>query len=702
MADNTTRNPWGSFDEGGKSETDEWLSPRSNDCEEADGSGLPGQSIRYFGDYEIHEEIGRGGMGIVYRAVQKSLNRTVALKMIGSTVFGSNDERAVSRFRREAEAAANLIHSNIATVYEVGEYEGQHYYTMEYIDGMDLGRLVKLSHASKREEWAGDKNSPPTEPIIDLSSASPKEIATLMSKVARAIHFAHREGVFHRDIKPQNILIDRDGEPHVVDFGLAKMADEAQSTRTGGIIGTVQFMPPEQAEPCDGVVGPQSDVYSLGATLYTMLTGKPPMDGSAVDVLAQIKTKEPKRLRTLNPAIPRDLEWVCHKCLEKNPQQRYTTANELAEDLDRFIRDLPVVARPVTRADRAWRWCKRNPLPATLAASVAVVLAIGAIVSSAFAIQASLAQGRLSDLNQSIASLESRQAELLEREGNLRNSVTALRSTKIRLEKEKVELAESVNALKTEKDVLHFQYRQSEQANDILRTQSRELRRNSALGEFDGEIVRADYKTKSAWINLGSADGVQLGLTFRVYDPADLSPTKGRVEVTRVTGDHSAEVRILSDDVTDPPAKGDIVDSFIWVAGGRRVHFALAGFMDIDGDGGNDKNLLNELIIEQGGIVDAELRDDGNLMGRLSFDTKYLVLGECMSNATARQRAGFQDVVNKARDLGVESISPTTLLELVGANELLASPHRTQDSLHQDKFGPSKRPRPPTRSTSAQ
>jgi eukaryotic-like serine/threonine-protein kinase len=276
---------------------------------------------RQLGDYELLEELGRGGMGVVYRAQQVSLDRTVAVKMILRGQLATAADRA--RFRAEAEAAAKLDHPNIVPVYEVGELDGQPYFSMKFVAGTTLARLLADG---------------PLEP---------REAAALLVPVAKAIHFAHRHGLLHRDLKPSNILIDADGQPHVTDFGLAKrITDQHGPTLTGAIVGTPSYMSPEQADGRRGAIGPASDVYSLGAILYQMLTGRPPFQAaSPVDTLLMVLEQDPVPPRMLNAKADRDLEMVALKCLQKLPQLRYASAEGLAADLNAYLSGEPVSAR---------------------------------------------------------------------------------------------------------------------------------------------------------------------------------------------------------------------------------------------------------------------------------------------------------------------------------------------------------------------
>jgi tRNA A-37 threonylcarbamoyl transferase component Bud32 len=283
-------------------------------------SVAPLSRIRYFGDYELLEEIARGGMGVVYKARQVPLNRIVALKMILAGQFAS--EADVQRFHTEAEAAAQLQHPNIVAIHEIGEHNGQHYFSMDYIEGTSLAaRIAK-------------------QPF------NPREAAALLKQVAEAVHFAHEHGVVHRDLKPANVLLDTRDVPRVTDFGLAKRVQGANDlTGTGQILGTPSYMSPEQAAAQRSEVGPASDVYSLGAIFYELLTGRPPFQAdSALDTVLLVIDTEPARPRRLNRRIPWELEQVCLKCLQKIPAKRYRSAQALADDLERFLLGEPTLA----------------------------------------------------------------------------------------------------------------------------------------------------------------------------------------------------------------------------------------------------------------------------------------------------------------------------------------------------------------------
>jgi WD40 repeat protein/tetratricopeptide (TPR) repeat protein len=311
-------------------------------------------------NYEILGELGRGGMGVVYRARQTALKRPAALKMILSGHYASPEELA--RFRREAEAIARLCHPHIVQVYEVGEYDGRPFFSLEFVDG---GTLATRLRASLPE---------------------PKEAAALVEKVARAVHAVHQCSVVHRDLKPANVLLTADGTPKITDFGLAKRLDEdAGQTFPGAVMGTPSYMAPEQASGGAAQATPLADVYALGATLYECLTGRPPFRAATVaQTLQQVVAEEPVAPRQLNPAVPRDLETICLKCLRKEPAKRFATAEALADDLGRWLRGEPIQARSVGRVEKLYRWCRRHPAPAMAAAVIlaTVVTAFALITQS--------------------------------------------------------------------------------------------------------------------------------------------------------------------------------------------------------------------------------------------------------------------------------------------------------------------------------
>jgi serine/threonine protein kinase/Tfp pilus assembly protein PilF len=309
------------------------------------------------GDYELLEEVGRGGQGVVFRARQKSLNRIVALKVISLGQWASKAH--VRRFRLEAEAAAKLEHPGIVPIHEVGERDGSCYFSMKFVEGGQLDEVVRRTPMSIRQA------------------------AELIAKVARTVHYAHEHGILHRDIKPGNILLGANGEPHLTDFGLARLIEsESSVTQTLDVLGTPSYMAPEQALGNNAAVSSATDVYGLGGVLYQLLTGQPPFAGGATyETIKLLLDTEPKQPRFLNPKIDRDLSTICLKCLEKDPKRRYPSALALAEDLERWLKHEPIHARHTGIFTRGEKWVRRNPTSAVLAASLmAVAAAAGWIV----------------------------------------------------------------------------------------------------------------------------------------------------------------------------------------------------------------------------------------------------------------------------------------------------------------------------------
>jgi serine/threonine-protein kinase len=304
--------------------------------------------------YEIVRVVDRGGMGVVYEARQVELGRTVAIKMISAGRFGP---KVVSRFRLEAEAAARLQHPNFVQIFEVGQVNGQPFFSMEYVAGGSLAQLLV--------------QQPPSE----------RQAAELTATLAGAVHAAHERGIVHRDLKPSNVMLTADGIPKIADFGLAKRLDhDADHTHTGEILGTPSYMAPEQAEGHKDQIGPATDVYALGAILYEMLARKPPFQGATpLASLRLVVAQEPTAPSRLAPSVPRDLEAICLKCLEKAPARRYASAQALADDLQRFLNGEPVAARHSGWARRTWKWVRRHPQRAAWCA-LAGVLIVGAVV----------------------------------------------------------------------------------------------------------------------------------------------------------------------------------------------------------------------------------------------------------------------------------------------------------------------------------
>jgi ABC-type phosphate/phosphonate transport system substrate-binding protein/tRNA A-37 threonylcarbamoyl transferase component Bud32 len=325
---------------------------------EREARGMPSQPFETAGaplDYEILGRVGRGGMGIVYRARQLSLNRIVALKVIAAGELAG--PAALARFRREAEAVAKLDHPNIVPVYEIGEHEANPFLVMRFVEGSSL--------ACRRTDF-----TLPARPARDEATGRQMEIARLLAAVARAVHYAHQRGVLHRDLKPSNILLDQDGRPHLTDFGVAKFFDQENAlTQTSEVLGTPCYMAPEQA--AGKAVTRATDVYSLGVILYELLTGRRPFESeTAVEVLRKVIESEPTAPTLLNRAVSDDLATICLKCLDKDAGRRYASGLELAEDLERWQRREPIQARPAGPVLRLKRWTMRNPALATLLAGL--------------------------------------------------------------------------------------------------------------------------------------------------------------------------------------------------------------------------------------------------------------------------------------------------------------------------------------------
>jgi serine/threonine protein kinase len=389
----------------------ERLKPAANHTNTLPSSASPtedGEPQR-LGEYRILREVGRGGMGVVYEAVQESLGRHVALKVLPG--HGLSEPGYLERFRREAKAAARLHHTNIVPVFGTGDCDGVYYYAMQFIPGQGLDRVLDdlrrlrqgrptegadvVAHSLCTGTFAQSALVEEPAPSGDSTTLSVAESGTNLSashsglsgtrqgiyyqsvarvglQVAEALAHAHRQGILHRDIKPANLLLDPQGIVWVTDFGLAKAEDGAALTNTGDVVGTLRYMPPERF---DGVSLPQGDVYSLGLTLYELLTLRPAFDDpNRVRLIERVLREPPPLPRRLEPRVPRDLETVVLKCLAKDPRDRYASAEELADDLRRFLADQPVLARRSSWRERCWRWCRRNRAVASLSAAVVVLL----------------------------------------------------------------------------------------------------------------------------------------------------------------------------------------------------------------------------------------------------------------------------------------------------------------------------------------
>jgi serine/threonine protein kinase len=386
----------------------------------APGGPEPGAE---FGGYCVAREIGRGGMGVVYEAVHLALGRRVALKVL--PVAGPNAGERLERFLREARTAAGLHHTNIVPVFDVGRVDGTAYYAMQFIDGTPLDAVLRRPRPpaspapaplagpptasaapadvtrTASPDPAATRVRPPDTPAPGLPAAppampeppelTPRFVADVGAQAADGLGYAHDRGVVHRDVKPSNLIRDAAGVVWITDFGLARRLDDASLTRTGQLLGTPRYMSPEQAEASARPIDHRTDVYSLGATLYELLTRRPAFDGKTPqEVVGQILTREPVAPRRLDASIPRDLETVVMKAMAKRPADRYASAHELGADLRRFLAGEPVSARRISPVGRAWRWARRNPAVASLLGAVLVVFAAGAGVSAYYARQAEL------------------------------------------------------------------------------------------------------------------------------------------------------------------------------------------------------------------------------------------------------------------------------------------------------------------------
>ena len=319
---------------------------------------LEDSAQRHFGDYELLEKIGQGGMGVVYRARQCSLDREVALKLLAAGPWASNE--FVERFKREAQSAARMQHPNIVAIYEIGSHDQLNFFSMRLVHGPSLAQV-----------------------LVEHGPYAPIEAARLLRRIAEALDYAPRLGVLHLDLKPANVLMDERGEPQVADFGLARRLDETYATDSDEVSGTPSYMAPEQAQLKSHKLSPATDIYGLGAILYELLTGAPPFLGSTPqDTLERVVRDEPSTLRSRRHDIPQDLEAICLKCLAKQPRERYPTAHELVEDLGRFLDGRAVSVRPLSAMQRLGRWAHREPRVATAIAAAVVALGIGLAATS--------------------------------------------------------------------------------------------------------------------------------------------------------------------------------------------------------------------------------------------------------------------------------------------------------------------------------
>ncbi|MFI5461465.1 MAG: protein kinase [Isosphaerales bacterium] len=432
-------------------------------------------------------EIARGGMGVVFRARQVSLNRTVALKMILAGQLAN--ETDVKRFYTEAEAAANLDHPGIVPIFEVGQHEGQHYFSMGFVEGQSLSQRLAEGPLPAREA------------------------AELIRRVSESIEYAHQHGVIHRDLKPANILLDPEGNPRVTDFGLAKKVQgDSGLTGSGQIMGTPSYMPPEQAGGKRGEVGPAADVYALGATLYALVTGRPPFQAATpMDTVIQVISDEPVPPRRLNATVPRDLETICLKCLEKDPRRRYGSARALAEELNRFLSGEPIVARPVGPAERAVKWVRRRPVIASLAAGVVLALVLGTAVASFFAVRASRNAAE-AHANLVLANLETTRANEAARKATEEARRADMEAQRVREEKQLSDRRLYV----AEMNLAHQAYRES---NMKLVRQHLEAQRPKQPGDPDPRGFEWYYLDRLREADLRTLRGPEKGMVRVRFSP---------------------------------------------------------------------------------------------------------------------------------------------------------------------------------------
>jgi tetratricopeptide (TPR) repeat protein len=589
--------------------------------------GLPvGTTVRCFGDYELLNELGRGGMGVVYKAWQVSLNRPVALKMIKVGVLA--DDAELQRFQNEAEAIALLDHAGIVPVYEVGEHDGQRYFSMKLVEGGNLAdQLATLR-------------------------ADPRAAATLLAETAEAVHHAHMRGILHRDLKPANILVDKAGHPHVTDFGLAKrVEDDVEMTASGAVMGTPAYMSPEQAAGRRGTITTATDVYGLGAILYALLTGKAPFGGASLaDTLQAVKERPPEPPRGLNASAPGDLETICLKCLEKDPRRRYASAQALADDLRCWLDSRPIAARRVGAAERLWLWCKRKPAVAALAATVLFTVVGGTV--ALIAVQA--------NANRALEKKNTALTQSLTREAKANADLNA---ANVRV-KERLDLAmEAIKTLHT--GVSEDFVLEQDQFKDL---RDRLLTSASGFYEKLGALLKGDAD-RSSRRTLLQANQAVAGLSYAVS-----GPEVALVLLQRVLAGREA---LAAASGGDPELATDVAESLLAVGAALqnmgRADQALAAYRRAGTTLTAASSGLPRSIAARSAFAEAEARV-GNLLaitGHLPEGLRALISARDLQKALAAETPGD---VARQEALAFTHIKVGGLLEITRkTDEALAS-----------------------------